>query len=247
MKIPAISTKGKKLTLSFDVDYRQPITLQIVGYDVDRPKTLYFDRTHWEDQPGICKLEFPLAVSPKRLAINFYNVTNGDERAYDVVGAMSSNLKQKRDARIHPQTLQFFEFAKWFCKNAAYLPPGVYRDRKRKFKIIYYGGGIVDKKEGEIDTAARADHETNDIEFSKEWFKDFTVPAAIVISLHEYIHLAWNTWDETEADLRAVDVALCYGLPKTECLYAFTRIFSNSNTSAERANIIAKYIDEWEM
>jgi hypothetical protein len=256
MLLPVIPSNNLQLLLKFDIQYFQPLDLNIVGYDADpKFKTVFFNRSAIAEIPGIYTLEFPLPMTPKGLLINFSNETNHDDSAYKVLTLKCDKLPQNPTA-LRQDDIEFIQFAKWFALNAGTLPEGLIKSHDGKFKIRYFNDIVTGPGELTADgrpikagiklsTPARTDHETGDIELARSQVRGFTVPIIMAIIMHERTHYKNNTMDEKFCDREALRIVLGLGFPKTECIYAFTNIFEDTKVNIDRINDIVAYVENY--
>lgn len=241
MKAYTIPTASRQnVVLTFGLYFSRPSTVRILGYDKQRPETWYFNRD--ENFPiGYHKIEIPMPVTPKELGIEFFE-TYLNSNSFEVQ-TVSADWLQTPDAEsLDSDVRSYLEFIKWFAKNASYLPCKTYRDGKH---VIHYEPEIVDQEQGVLTTPARMDHISKDQWFAKKYIANYTVPMIVMIGLHEFMHGKLNTKNESEADINAGTVYLANGFPKSEGLYAFTKIFRDSPETIERTNIMTNFFNQW--
>lgn len=241
MVLPSINTQRLKLLLRVKVDFKYPFDLQITGIDDRNRRTVFFERLANPGKSGSFILDFLMPLTPENLRMFFQNASNGDETAYAITAISADYLPQALVA-LTPDEKEFSDFYQWFCVNASYLPDGIYRSRTGKYWINYMED-IVDDQLGKIQTPARIDHETREMQISSRQFRTFTVPIRIVIGWHEYFHTALNTTDEIVCDMNALRVVLGQGFPQSECLYAFTNIFNDNKQGRQRIARISNFIN----
>lgn len=257
MLLPVIPSNNLQLLLKFDVLYREPIDLNIVGFDADNNKAVFFNRLANPKVPGTYPLEFPMPITPKNLYINFSNDTNKrNENAYQIQ-SLKCDLLPQNPVALDKEDIEFYEFIKWFAENANHFGENTYVSANGKFKIKYVndiitGPGEYDNQDRPIPpgikltTPARTDHNSGVMEVARSQVRHFTVPIIVVILEHERAHFKHDSADETFCDLEALRICLGKGFPKTELIHAFTNIFSDSKENIDRINHIINFIDNYQ-
>ncbi len=254
MLLPVIHSNNLQLVLKFDIIYREAIDLNIVGFDADT-KTVFFNRTANTSGPGTYTLEFPMPVTPKKLSISFLNKTDKNENAFKVI-SVKCDFLPKGAIVLKKREADFVEFLKWFALKANHLPEGLYKSKDGQFSIKYVNEIITGEGEYtsdgrlipagiKLDTPARTDHETGEIQMARSKVRHYSVPAIMVIGEHEDCHFINNTMDESFCDLEALRICLGLGFPKTECIQAFSNIFEDTNENIQRIDNIMKFADNF--
>lgn len=233
-----VPTDKKKLSINFNIYFESNFSLSALGYDKNNTKTTFFNRLI-TPASNIFNVDFPLPISPRKLVIQFNNDNYVPDNMYSI-------LEMDIDTLNNPGvelSLEDYENIKWiidFCKDASYKLDGIYYGPNKMF--INYMPRIIDEVEGEIPTPARIDHVSAETQVNSTKFRLLTVPQRVVILIHEYWHWRLDTKDETECDLQSLRVCLGLGFPKTECIYSFTNILSDSHQNEKRLKQIVNYI-----
>lgn len=242
MILTVIQTDNKKLNLNFDIEFEQPIDLRATGVDENDNKTTFFNRLINPDKK-LFSVDFPLPISPKKLLITFNNETNGDDSLYKIV-SIGADYLENNGVDLTQFDYKTIEWIKKFCKEASYLPDGEYRELGGKVWINYMPQ-INDPDLGIVETPARVDHETGEIQINSTKFRTYTIPIRMVMLMHEYSHWRHDNTDETFCDLEALRICLGLGFPKTECIYTFTNILNESHQNNVRMKQIVNYINNY--
>lgn len=241
MLLEPIHTQKLKVNLRFTIEYRQPLDLDIMGVDADDRHTTFFHRiANNPHGAGNFVVDFPMPLSPDRLLMRIINRTTGSDADYIVRNVAAEWLPQKAMALTQDE-IQFLDFFTGFSLKASHQPYGIYRIPGCKYWINYMPV-IIDDELGEIDTPARIDHGTLEIQIAGNQFRNMPVTRRIVIGVHEFTHPNMNTKDETLCDLNACRLCLGLRFPATEIVYAFTSIFGNDAEAQRRIRVIENYI-----
>jgi hypothetical protein len=222
----------KSVVLGLEITAAKVAHLHIVGHEKGHPETVFFVREK-EGFSGTELFEFPLPVRPGELKIKIVDLSRRGTAHIKIKKVIAKPLKNK-GVNAQDHTLAFIDFALTFAANAAIYKPGVFKDAARLYQIKYLDR-IKDYDTGKIlETPARISHDTGIIEASREAFLKLTVPNRLFILIHEYVHVANDTYDETECDLIAAKTLLDLGFSKLETLYSLTRLFEfNTHRSGD--------------
>lgn len=205
--------------LVFSIKSTDECIVNMTGVDYDNDESVYFNRGYGVDNKkfkGIKEFRFPMPITPDKL---LFSTSCGE-----ILSVKSDPIK-RAELFLRDDDRDFLRMALKFAQNAAYMPAGAY---EKDGYLIMYEDKIVNHMTGkEESTPARISRSTGIIEINRPQFIEFSIPMRIVILLHEYMHFRLNTRVEIEADFNALNVFLKYGFPKTEALYAFTKIFYN--------------------
>jgi hypothetical protein len=238
MELPVLDTNNQKVVINMDLYYAKPCNLRIIGVDADNEKTVFFNRIANPDVPGTFNIDFPLPVSPKKLKVSmFLDGQQGDV----IIKSMGSEFLNPVGVDCDQEDIEAIKFFRKFCERATFLPTGEYRAQGLKPYIVY-SDYIIDAEHGKLTTPARVDHDSGEIQISREMFKTYTVPQRMVILTHEYSHWKYDNTDETFCDLNALRICLGLGFPKSECIYTFTNILNDDHESNNRLQHIVNYI-----
>jgi hypothetical protein len=240
MEIFQIPTQGYDCIVTFKVTMDRPVILRVQGYDSNplHINSLYFDRVFGQPgklhPKGVKIIKAPLPISPDKLTIVAYDATNGSQTGIRISDVSVSALDKKIVAFNTPDDYEFFRFLENFNKRSGYTPPGSYQSENKKF-TIKYSTVLYNDKGNPLTTPARVFRDSKIMEFSKPQFDKMTVPMRMFIGLHERAHIRVNTRDEHKADHYALSIYLGMGYPKSEAMYAFTKVFTPINENHEKA------------
>lgn len=222
-----IPTYHNKLKLCFDVHVNGKASIIIVGYDEDSG-TKYFWRRIRID--GKEKVEIPMPLTPGILSVDvsYEHVEDKKPIVRDVC------LKPLRYRSVwSDDTQEFIDLAEYIVKNIGHLDAGEYPSRNGKFMIVV-------KNDIEVDTPARIEQDWKFIEVSKDDFNNLTAYEGMVVLCHEYGHgfRNKNIEDEFEADRHGNDIYLALGYPKTEIMYTYENVFSDTHENRKRTKAV---------
>lgn len=210
----------------------------MVGIDLRKSYSTYFNREFGNDVKfmGTKKFCFPLPISPKVLKLIIKsNDCNVSIEKIEKAKLMKGQLWLREDEH------KFMLFAYKFAVRCAECSEGMYSDDDDKF-YINFQDELYDADGRLSSTPARISRSTGVIEINRIKFLSYSIPMRIVILLHEFMHWRIKTRIELEADFNALNIFLKSGFPKTEALYAFTRIFGNKKHLVERQEEIFSFI-----
>lgn len=222
-----------------------PCILRMKGFDSKIPDSVYFNRglgTPKNKFVGEKEFCFPMPLSPKRLI--FEASCDNKENKVEIIDIKQARLKQA-DYWLRPDDEEFVKFATEFSVKSSYAPIGMYEleseaEKGRRFILMY-----ADELDGNDTTPARISRTTGIIEINRQKFLHFSIPMRLIILLHEYIHWRNNTRIELECDFNAINLLLKMGFPKTEIMYAFTKVFKGKEHLEGRVEKIYNFIHKF--
>lgn len=240
--------------ISFPVKTYSPERISVTIYHPTKPNTVYFSTCPVVN--GSINFTVKIPKCPEKLIMEVYNEDNGnkdvdgsfivgDINLYKLIPNLYAQGIMDRNAR------EFAEFSDQFAEDAGILPAqnDLYKSKDGKFSINYVNV-IRDEKGGEINTPARVDAVTREIENAKKYYIGYTVPGRKAINWHEYSHVYANInpADELEADKNAIFFYLALGNPKIEALNVFLKVFKNSpsDLNVKRDQALENYIMEFD-
>lgn len=234
-----IPTDNYDVTLNFKVTADKPMVLRVKGYDANsvHPNTVFFDRDF--GMPGaLVKGSFavkaPMPLTPSKLNLIAFDKISGSQAGIRIEELKVSPLDKRLTIFNTPDDYEFFRFLELFVKAAGYNPVGTYFSKNKKFRIKY--SDVIYNEEGKpLTTPARVMRANGFMEFSRPQFQKMTIPMRMFIGLHEYCHFRLNTRKENEADNYALQIYLGMGFPRSEAMYAFTKVFKPVNPVHEKA------------
>lgn len=220
--------------------------LLIIGYDADANilNADYFRRELFIDKGGN-KFIFNMPTSPKELEIVIFDPSNKEnDDWYKVMSVEKTALKQF-PLMCDRITSDFVHFSEWFSQQCGSKPVNNYTDPKRQF-LLKMRDVLPDENGIHVPTPARTHKTKNFIEVHRESYYGMTVPMRHIITLHEYSHNFLNDEqnNETQADLNALSLYMPLRYSYVEAIYAFTRIFGDTDNNVSRLNFIDEYLKE---
>jgi hypothetical protein len=237
MTVYQIPTQGYDVTLSFKVTADRPVLLRIKGYDAHplHNNSVYFDREFGIPQQlfqGTKSIQAPMPVSPAKLNLVAFNGLNGSQFGIRIHDIKALPLHKEIVAFNTPEDYEYYRFLEKFIKECGFKPVGLYQSENKKFKIIL--SNVLYNEKGELlSTPARIFRPGGEQEWNKPKTDKMTIPMRAFIGLHEYAHFRADTRNEFEADNYALRIYLGMGFPKSEAMYAFTKIFNPVNDEHE--------------
>jgi len=231
MEIP-IPSNNQSFNLKIGVRAHEPMDLAVWGADKSKNNTYYFKRKvpfgkNMFEQKGGAYREFtvPLPLSPELLTVDIFDKNYGDDVSFGIEKFELEKFQPSpfwADENVH----RFIPFAEYFAQNSGHLPVGFHESKDGDF-LISYLPVINDGLEGELITPARINRKSGRMQVSKRHFVKYTIPMRLYILLHEFFHKDIPTRNEIEADTHALKIYLDLGAPKTEAIYALTKVFKN--------------------
>ena len=250
-------------TIRIDVETQQPQTIMLKVYDEKLSNTVFTNRFMVITGKKSFFVRMPLTGLVA--VIDIYNEINGNTKSdssFKVTNIVKVPLTRKMDVvdLRNPDIKSYIKFSRRFCFNAGVAPTRTYNSSDGRFSIIY-SPKIVSSESGKVlNTPARINKDTGQIEVAQDKFLTMTVPMRMAILLHEFSHFYLNAEinDETEADKNALMIYLGLGYPRIEACEAFLDTFIKSSqgptplteeqlaVNSRRYNIIHKYIQDFE-
>ena len=222
---------------------------RVVASDI-QPNSKYADRVITVEGTRDIYLSFP--VSPKQLAITIMDKNKPLSTDFEVV--FKETRIRDSVIGIDSDTKSFIQMAIFISQTIGFTPPKNYESSDGLYKINVYDV-IKDQASGKImSTPARIGHTTGMIEVSKVKMDTYTIPARLIILLHEFSHKYKNPKagrpisDETGADIEALYLFLSLGFSKVDAIYVFAHVFLKAQTQGniERMRKIVAYIKKFE-
>lgn len=245
---------GAALTYEFNVQCtgKLPMDIQLIAYDETKPHTVFMDRfrviSSKEPVRLICRMPLSPQVTTFDIVNHGTNNDNGIKPLDKKVSPVKTNLKAFPywDKKVS----RFVKFAKYFCMRAGYLSEGTYVSDEKDF-VIFYNKQIQNLDNGAImNTPARIDANTGQIEVSQQKFRELTIAGRMAILLHEFCHVYQNSnkRDEEEADRRAAMIYLGLGFPRVEILNVFAEVFykATNDLNIQRYETLKKIVNDFD-
>ena len=251
------------LTLRVDIETVQPQKIMLKVHDKSLPNTYFTNR--YMVITGKKSLYVRMPVTGLVCVVEVYNDANGNtqtDSSFKVHDIQKVPLIRKMDVvdLKNPYIKSYIKFCTRFCYNAGVAPAGTYNSSDGKFSIKYSNRIISSENQQVLNTPARINKDTGQIEASREKFIAMTVPMRMAILMHEFSHFYLNNEinDETEADLNGLLIYLGLGYPRIEACEAFLDTFIKSSqgpsplsqaqldANSRRYNIIHNFIQDFE-
>ncbi|WP_299459068.1 hypothetical protein [uncultured Microscilla sp.] len=225
------NTKDLPTQLHITVKTPSGANVRIVGYDPEKPNTVYF---FLEQKIRLKTLTLPMPISPKKLAVSI-----SSQGEFSIHHAKIGMIKpSKKMLRLTGQTKNFIRHAFDFAESCGYLEQGnTYSNDAGEYPIHYYP--TLQK------TPARIHKETGHIQVSAEDFRRYTIPMRMFVLLHEWMHWSKSTGSEIKCDLEAARVFLGLGFPKYEAMVAVTEVLHDNHDHITRVKALQKFIREY--
>lgn len=254
----------KPKTIEVTIETYKPEKIWLCVYDFENQKRKFTERHMVID--GKMKLQVMMPQTPKKCLIVIYNERNGktkNDNSFKVFPFRQSVLKQDLDiiGLQNNDVRNFVKFAQNFCYYLQELPAkgeleengelssGLYRSNNKKFFIELFPT-IKAPNGTEVNTPARTNKATGEIEVSKKAFYNLTIPEMMAILLHEFSHfyISDNIDDESEADLNGLLIYLGLGYPRIEAAEAWGGVFEKANNAQnrERYELIHQFINDFD-
>lgn len=206
-------------------------TVFIKGEDFNKQNsfTVFFNRK--KAISGFETLEFPLPLAPEKLKLTVKGIGSSPE----IISIRGISLATK-DRWLNERDLAFVNAAKVLALQLGYLGPGNYDVNGYEIELSsnIYNTDFETGLKTIANTPARINRKSGKIWLALNKMRGYTVPMRMLILLHEYGHYKLQTSNELEVDLFALDLYLSLGFPKTEALYAFTKVMSGHSSSVQR-------------
>lgn len=251
------------VTIRVDIKTDQPQKIVLKVYNEGMKNTYFTDRFCVVTGKKSLFVRMPLVGLIS--VIEVYNEANGNtdqDSSFKITNIVKVPLTRKMDVvdLNNPDIKSYIKFCRRFCFNAGVAPAGTYNSSDGRFSVVY-SPKIISSQSGEtLNTPARINKDTGQIEAAQDKFVTMTVPMRMAIMLHEFSHFYLNSEinDEIEADKNALMIYLGLGFPRIEACEAFLDTFIKSSQgpkpltqqqlegNSRRYNIIHKYIQEFE-
>jgi hypothetical protein len=254
MVIP-IPSKQQHFKVKVGIRAQEPGALGIKCYDASKPNTDYIRRRvpftaelFKGRNAGYKEFSLPFPLSPDQLIIDLYDKLYGDDSNFKIEKFELEKL-EPRNVWAEQEMHRFIDFAQDFASKAGYIPVGVYDSKDGDFLIQYLP--IIEGDDGKpLVTPARTNRKTGRIQAAQPAFASFTIPVRVLVLFHERYHYQLPTRLEKPADLHALRLYLDLGFPKTEAVYATTKIFTAHPDSvgpshATRVKDNIRFIDDY--
>jgi len=254
MIIP-VPSQNRRFKITLGVRVFEPTNLGIRSYDPGKINT-DFIRRRAEFTPDAFKgkrsayreFTLPFPLSPDQLHVKVYDKDYGDDASFSIEKFKIEALAPA-EVWAEPEMHRFIDFAQKFALQAGYTATGSYDSEDGEF-LIQYLPVIEDQLGFPMITPARTNRLSGRIQVSQAAFIGYTIPVRMVVLFHERYHYQIPTRLEKPADLHAMRLYLDLGFPRTEAIYATTKIFlAHPETvgaiHAQRVQDVKAFIDHY--
>jgi hypothetical protein len=236
------------------VETNGPVNIQLKVRDPERPNTFYMDR--YKTVNGIETFYIRMPQSPILTQIRVINMDRKNDEGFRIVKTKDGHDLEPLPLKTRMSLLDFkdkvkasfIKFAQELSDRAGYLSPGLYYSQDSKFQVEFLPT-IVDNGT-ELNTPARIDATTGQVQVSKKQFEKFTIPGRFAILLHEFCHVfaGGGIKDDIEADFHAVQIYLALGYPRIEILNVFGDVFlgADNDLNRKRFDMLKKYVENFD-
>lgn len=254
MVIP-IPSKEQRFKVKVGIRALTPGALGVRCYDASKPNTDYIRRRvpfssdlFKGRNAGYKEFVLPFPLSPTQLMVDLFDKTYLDDSNFKLEKFELEKM-EPRNVWAEPEMHRFVDFSQDFACKAGYLSTGVYDSKDGDF-LIQYLPVIEDEAGNTLVTPARTNRKTGRIQVSQTAFSTFTIPVRLIVLFHERYHFQIPTRLEKPADLHGLRLYLDLGFPRTEAVYATTKIFTSHRDSIgrshrDRVKDIVHYIDNY--
>lgn len=254
MVIP-IPSYQKQFKVKVGIRAYEPCALGVKCYDASKLNTDYIRRRvpftpdlFKGKNPGYKEFTLPFPLSPDQLMVEMFDKAYGDDKNFRIEKFELEKMPV-RSVWAEPEMHRFIHFAQDFAMKAGYLPTGVYDSSDGDF-LIQYLPIIEDEFGSPLVTPARTNRKSGRIQVSQSAFAKYTVPIRMIVLFHERYHFQIPTRLEKPADLHGLRLYLDLGFPRTEAVYATTKIFNSHPESVgeghrNRVRDIVNFIDSY--
>ncbi len=233
------NTDGQKriqLEITVKPLVNQKMMISFMGYDSAMPINKYFDKT-CEIPPQGRKIYMPMPVSPKQLNVCVWNYGNKGINLFKIEKSEIKPLILQENFWFKPELQKLFRFYEDFAVQLPNLKPGSYENN-----IVLIQGKFPENKI----TPMRFNHDTKKTEVSKELSVKYPVPMRVFLLNHEKGHEFYEPGAEEEADRFAIIYYLYNGWPATEAMYAFTKMFPETEQNKRRVNLVKDFVSDFQ-
>jgi hypothetical protein len=231
MVIPIPCNKSR-FNIRVGIRSSEPIALGVRCYDPSKPNTDYirrkvpFQEAAFSNRKSVYReFTLPFPLSPDMLAVELFDKNTGYDDAF-TIEKFKVEKSEPAEVWAEPDMHRFVEFAQNFAEKAGYISPGAYDDEDGEF-LIQYMPVITDMYGEPLVTPARTNRKSGRIQVAQSEFVGYTIPVRLVVLFHERYHFEIPTRLEKPADLHGIRLYLDLGFPRTEAVYATTKIFLN--------------------
>lgn len=205
---------------------------------------------------GEFEIYMNMPVTPKHMILTICNLADKNDKDFTV--ELKEGPLKEYAIWLDDESKKFLNLGVYFAQVAGFEAA---TKAGRKFStsddefIIRYFDVIRDPMNGRaMTTPARVGHTSGIIDASQVRFVPMTVPARLIIELHEFAHKYRNPKmdlaieNEVGADINALYMYLGLGFSKVDAIYVYSNVFLKAQTpgNQERMRKIMGYIKRFE-
>ncbi len=246
----------KPLTLKLTLKTQREQEIMVAVSDPKKPFTYYFKSSGIIN--GVQEFFVRLPLTPSEAIVDVFNVkvgnrAYGEDRSFSLLSIEADPLEIDLSCfdSANPTVKSFLQFFIPFCERAGYLATSEspYSSNDGLFKLRYLDV-IRDESGNPMASSARVNSYTGIMDYSKYYFKQFTIPERVLIGSHEFSHYFVNedSRNEFEADRNGLMIYLGLGFPRKEALHGWLKVFGRAQTgqNARRYKMIEDFVMEFD-
>ena len=230
--------KNQEIRVPIRTRGKQRIVVKV--YHPKMPNTVYFDAAPVIDGAEMVIVRIP--KMPPAVIMEVFNERHGNiqfDQSFQVGKIVSRpiSLPFMITKIMNPVVDRFAQFSDEFAEKAGILSArdSIYVSPDGIFKI-HYKDVIRDDQGRELRTPARVHSRTKEIEISRKYYLQYSVPARKFLNWHEFAHVYMNEnpSDEFEADKHGITFYLGGGNPTVEAYNGILRLYGNTPSELNR-------------
>ncbi len=254
MKHEIYNSNNKKMALNITITCKGKKKFRVWAEEVNKRNSKYAERDIEVDGNRTIFFSFP--VSPKQLFIGCGNVSNPQDKDFDI--KVEEAPLKTYDIWLDDDSADFVQLAVVASQVCGFKKASndgtMYSSKDGKYNIKVFPV-IRDAVSGQaLSTPARVGHRTGIIEVSAIKFARYTIPMRICILLHEFSHKFKNPTiglqisNEVGADINALYIYLGLGFSKVDAICVFANVFlkAQSEGNIQRMRKILDYVSRFE-
>ncbi len=245
----------KPLTLKLTLKAQGEQEIMVAVSDPMKPFTYYFRSSGIIS--GVKPFFVSLPLTPFKGVVDVYNVKYGnlpygEDPSFSLVSIESEPLVVDLTSfdSANQTVKDFLQFFLPFCERAGYLATSdePYMSKNGQFALRYVE--VIMDEGIPIISTARVESDTGIMDYSKKYFKQYTIPERFLIGTHEFSHY-WVNVDqrnEFEADRNGLMMYLGLGFPRREALFGWLKVFGRAQTgqNQRRYEMIEEFVMEFD-
>lgn len=250
-----LESNRKPLTIKLTIKAQGRQEIVVAVSDPIKPFTYYFNSVG--EINGVQPFFVSLPLTPYTAIVDVYNVRYGnlgygEDKSFSLLSIDAEPLVVDLTCfdSANPTVKIFLQFYLPFCEKAGYLATSdePYQSDNLQFSLRYveqiYENGVP------IVSTARVESDTGIMDFSKKYFKLYSIPERFLIGTHEFSHY-WVNVDqrnEFEADRNGLMMYLGLGFPRREALFGWLKVFGRAETgqNARRYKLIEEFVMDFD-